>query len=100
MPYTLNSTLKADMLARSRRLLSSPRANHFPLHHLLKVNKNANFFKFDILTRTDLWGTPCRTRNDFDFDRIDSRYETRLIDRTSRIRLSRLSCRFQSVVSA
>ena len=101
MPWTMDSTLNAEMLANSLHLyLPLEQITSQPLQHLLKMNKNAEFLKLDILPRTNFRGTPWRTRNDFDIDRIDSWYETRLIDRTSRIRFSGLSSRFQSIAPA
>ena len=64
------------------------------------MNKNSNLLELDILPGANLRSASGRTCDDFNFDSVDPRYETRLKDWTSRIRLSSLSSRFKSVVSA
>ena len=64
------------------------------------MNKYSNFLELNILPRANLRSTSWRTRNDFDFDRVDPRYKTRLIDWTSKIRFSSLSSRFKSIIPA
>ena len=94
LPQVLNSTLNIPGYFRMDPIIFPP------LQHLLKMNKNANLFKLDILPGPNFRGPPRRTRNNLNFDRIHSRYEARLIDWIFRIRFSSLSSRFQSVVSA
>ena len=64
------------------------------------MDKNSNFLELDILPGANLRSASGRTCDDFNFDSVDPRYETRLKDWTSRIGLSSLSSRFKSVVSA
>lgn len=64
------------------------------------MNKDSKLFEFDVLPRANLRSTSWRTRNDFNFDGIDPRYETRLIDWTSGIRVSGLSSSFSSIIPA
>ncbi len=64
------------------------------------MNKNSDLFELDILPRANLRSTSWRTRNDFDVDSVNPRYETRLIDWTSRIRFSSRSSGFKSTVPA
>lgn len=64
------------------------------------MNKNSNLLEFDILPRANFRSTSWWTRNDFNFNRVDPRYETRLIDWTSRIRFSSRSSGFKSTVPA